>query len=35
MSTQLRNNPMKVALASMVGTAIEFLIIISMRLPLY
>jgi len=24
MSTQLRNNPMKVALASMVGTAIEF-----------
>ena len=24
MSTQLRNNPMKVALAAMVGTAIEF-----------
>ena len=24
MSQQLRNNPMKVALASMVGTAIEF-----------
>ncbi len=35
MSTQLRNNPMKVALASMVGTAIEFFDYYIHGLPLY